>query len=57
VAARLNFAGCPEHGKVARSVIANDRDAATCWDGRQLTGQIDPNRTFKHIRGVVREVP
>jgi len=35
--------------KVARSVIANDRDGATSggWDGRQLTGQIDPTRALR----------
>jgi hypothetical protein len=35
--------------KVPRSVIANDRDGTTSgrWDGRQLTGQIDPTRALR----------
>jgi hypothetical protein len=40
---------CKRRDKVARSVIANDRDAAMSgrWDGPELTGQIDPSRTFR----------
>jgi len=40
---------CKRRDKVARSVIANDRDGATSggWDGRQLTGQIDPTRALR----------
>jgi hypothetical protein len=39
---------CKRKDKVARAVIANDRDGATSgrWDGRQLSGQIDPKPTF-----------
>jgi hypothetical protein len=39
---------CKRRDKVARSVIANDRDAAMSgrWDGPELTGQIDPLRTL-----------
>jgi hypothetical protein len=35
--------------EVARSVIAHDRDGTTPgrWDGRQLTGQIDPTRALR----------
>jgi len=33
-------------------VIANGRDAATSgrWDGRQLTGQIDPKRSLAAVK-------
>ena len=39
---------CERSDKVARSVIANGRDGAASgrWDGRQLTGQIDPKLTL-----------
>jgi hypothetical protein len=40
---------CKRRDKIARYVIANDRDAAMSgrWDGPELTGQIDPKPSFR----------
>ena len=50
---------CKRRDKVARSVIANDRDGATSgrWDGRQLTGQIDPARPLGFALGTALHAP
>jgi len=51
---------CKRRDKVARSVIANDRNSATSgrWNGRQPTGQIDPTATlaarFRGVRYLIR---
>jgi hypothetical protein len=39
---------CKRRDKIARYVIANDRDAAMSgrWGGPELTSQIDPELTF-----------
>jgi len=49
--------GLQTEGQGRRSVIANDRDDTTSgrWDGRQLTGQIDPDRVKTHRRSAVKQ--